>query len=306
MDRSRRGDPSMRQLRLFLALAEELHFGNAARREFLSQSALSQQIKALEQRLGATLVQRDNHSVTLTHAGETLRPSIEALIDSVEQLQRLADSCGRQVSGRLVLGTVGGEGALPAAIATLAELRARHPDIEVESRNLGLGSQFHDVLSGNVDAAFLVHPVPLSLQTLDLATSPRVAIMPADDPLAAADAGPVTLTQLRDRPFLNVPPEAGRYWWDGWSMNPRPDGSAVIYGPAVDDIESMLLAVARGLGIVFLPAAAREFYPWPGVTYVDVVDLPDYTSALAWAPKNRSLPVVAALRAAARAATFGS
>jgi DNA-binding transcriptional LysR family regulator len=297
-DRRRSADPSVHQLRLFVVLAEELHFGNAARRMFLTQPALSQQIKMLERRLGTRLVERGTHSVELTSAGRELLPAVKSVIESMDRLQRLADEHGRQITGHLVLGSVGGEAAQPYTHKMLTELRRQHPEITVEIRTLGFSSQFNSVARGDVDAAVLLHPIPPALQTLDLSTESRVALLPVNDPLLT-DGTPLTLAQLADRTFVDMPPAVSREWWDYWSVNPRPDGASVRYGPVVDDVEALMLAVARGQGIVFLPAAARHLYPRPGIAYVDVADLPASTAALVWAPKNRSRPVVAALREAA-------
>lgn len=292
-------DPSVNQLRLFLALAEELHFGNAARRMFVTQPALTQQIKMLEKRLGTRLVERCTRSVELTPAGEALRPAIRSAVESMERLRHLADAHSRQVNGHLVLSVTEVESAQPYTHALLAELSRRHPEITVEIRSLRFGGQPRSVASGDVDAAVLLKPAPPGLQTLGLAAGSRIALLPAGDPLAADGAPPLTLARLADRTFIGMPPGANRAWWDHWSVNPRPDGTEVRYGPVAGDLEALMLAVARDQGIAFLPSAVRHLYPRPGIAYVDVADLPGYTAALAWAPQNRSRPVVAALRDAA-------
>lgn len=293
----------MHQLRLFLMLAEEdLHFGNAARRMFMTQPAFSKQIKGLEDRLGTRLVERGTRSAELTPAGKALHPAFLSVVEAMDRVRRIAGEQGRQLGGRVVLGAVGGESAQPYTHAMLTELRRKHPGIGVEIRTLGFAEQFRAVADGDVDAAVLFPPVPPGLRTLELATQSRVAALPDSDPLAVDGAGSVTLRELRNHTFIDMPKEVCREWWDSWSVNPRPDGTPVRYGPAVSDVEALMLAVGRGQGIVFLPAAARHLYPRPGITYVDVPDLPPVTSVLVWAAKNHSLPAVAALRAAARAA----
>jgi DNA-binding transcriptional LysR family regulator len=77
----------------------------------------------------------------------------------------------------------------------------------------------------------------------------------------------------------------------------------VRYGPVVSDMEGLLLSVARGEGMCFLPAAARDFFPRPGVRYVDVVDLSPSVSALGWPAQRRLRPGVQAVREAAAAVT---
>lgn len=296
-------EPSLHQLRLFLVIAEELHFGRAAQRLFLTQPALSQQIRSLEQRLGIPLLERGTRSVELTPAGQALIPAAKAVVESMKRLQHLADLQHRQVSGNLVLGLIGGEGTQPYTHEMLAILRDRHPGITVELRNLDFARQFDDVADGTVDAAVIEQPVPPGLQTLDLSTHLRVVLLPSDDPLARDDGPPVTLSDLNDYTYLDMPPGTSHEWWDRWCINPRPDGTRLRYGPVVHDIEAVMLAVARGQGIIFLPASSRSIYPRPGITYVDVADLPPSTSTLAWAPASRSRPAVAALREAARTVT---
>lgn len=296
-----RGSPSIHQLRLFLVLAEELHFGRAAQRVFLTQPALSQQIRSLERRLGMSLVERDTRSVELTHAGETLLPAIRSVVESMGHLQDLADLQLRQVSGHLVLGVMGGEGAQPYTHEIIAELRGRNPEITVEIRSLDFARQFDDVAKGAVDAAVIEQPAPSGLQTLDLSTHRRIVLLPASDPLARDDGPPVTLADLSGYTYIDMPPGTSHEWWESWCINPRPDGTFLRYGPVVHDMEAAMLAVASGQGIIFLPAVARSLYPRRGIAYVDVADLPPGTSALAWAPGNRSRPAVSALRAAARA-----
>lgn len=294
----------MHQLRLFLVLTEEnLHFGNAARRMFMTQPALSKQIKGLEARLGTRLIERGTRSADLTPAGKALQPAFRSVVEAMDRVRRIADEQGRQLGHRVVLGAVGGESAQPYTHEMLTELRRQHPGISVEIRTLGFAEQFRAVADGDVDAAVLFPPIPPGLQSMELVTQPRIAALPESDPLAVDSAKSVTLSQLREHTFIDMPKEVCREWWDSWSVNPRPDGTPVRYGPVVSDVEALMLAVGRGQGIAFLPAAARQLYPRPGITYVDVSDLPPVTSVLVWAAKNHSLPAVAALRAAARAAT---
>ncbi len=296
-----RREPSVHQLRLFLALAEERHFGRAAARLFMTQPAFSQQIRALEDRLGVRLVDRTSRTVELTPAGCHLLPEIRAAVRSMDRIRRLADASAREVSGHLVIGAIGADEAMPWARAILEELQVRHPQVTVEMRGLNFVGQMTALLRDEVDAAFLRPPVPAGIQIQHLATEPRVAALCADDPLAARTR--LTLAELSGRTIVDVPREAPRIWWDFWAVDPRPDGSPVRYGPVVPDMEALLHAVATGQAMAFLPATARDFFPRPGVAYVDVTDLPPCTSALAWLVKNRSRPTVSALRRIAQSVT---
>lgn len=291
-------EPSTHQLRLFLVLAEELHFGRAARRLFLTQPALSQQIRTLEGRLGVDLLHRSSRRVELTVAGQALVAEAREVEAAMTRLQRVAASFARQARGHLRIGAVGGEAAMPYTVAILAEMSAQHPGVTVEMHTVDFVGQVDALTRGDIDAAFLRPPLPPGLRSLHLATEPRVVCLPSDDPLV--DQAPLTLAQLSGHVVVDIPPEASRTWWDHWTVNPRPDGSLVRYGPPVRDIEAMLLAVARGQAITILPAAARRLFPRPGVAYVEVSDLPLSTAALAWLP-HRDHPALTVLLQVARA-----
>ncbi|MFI8534767.1 LysR family substrate-binding domain-containing protein [Streptomyces aquilus] len=220
------------------------------------------------------------------------------MVDAMARLLQAADVHAGTTRGRLRIGSLGAEAAMPYAQAILARLRGGHPDLEIEVRNLTFVDMFSRLGTGEVDAAFLRGPLPPGIQSLHLATETRVACLPADDPLADRDV--LTLAQLADRVVVDMPPEVPRAWWDHLTVNPRPDGTPVRFGPVVRDTESMVLAVTQQQAITFLPSAARRLYPRAGLTYVDVPELGVSTAELAWLPENRDKPAVAALREVAR------
>lgn len=295
---SGRREPSLHQLRLFLVLAQELHFGRAAARVYVSQPAFSQQIRSLEQRLGVVLVERGSRNVRLTAVGQSIAEEARTVVDAMARLRQAADRQAGTTRGLLRIGSLGAEAAMPYAQAALAHLRGHHPDLEIEVRNLTFVDMFSTLLSGEVDAAFLRGPLPGGIQSLHLASETRVVCLSDDDPLADRDT--LTLGDLADRRVVDMPPEVPRSWWNHLTVNPRPDGTRVRFGPVVRDTEAMVLAVTQGSAITFLPAAARRLYPRAGITYVDCPELGLSTAELAWLPDNRDEPAVSALREAAR------
>ncbi|MFJ4783646.1 hypothetical protein [Streptomyces sp. NPDC088794] len=99
-----------------------------------------------------------------------------------------------------------------------------------------------------------------------------------------------------------MPEKVPQIWWEFWAVDPRPDGSPVRYGPVASDIESLLHTVASGEAMCFLPAAARDLFPRPGIRYVDVTDLTPCSAAMAWLAERRHESTIAAIREAAHAA----
>ncbi|MGW5004663.1 LysR family transcriptional regulator [Streptomyces parvulus] len=300
MGASRSREPSIHQLRLFLTLHEELHFGRAAARLFITQPALSQQIRELEKRLGVGVVERSGRTLRLTEAGQALLPEARAAIGAVDRLRRVADAQVRQTSGRLVVGTMGAEASMKHTRSVLGLLRDRHPGMSVQLVNLGFGDHLAALAQQEADVVFLRPPVTDDIEVHHLATEPRVACVAADHPLAALPA--LTVAHFSGVPVVDMPRQVPRLWWDFWAVDPRPDGSRVRYGPVVTDMESLLHTVAAGEAMCFLPAAAREYFARPGVTYVDVADLAPSTSALAWLRARRNEATVRAVRHAAREA----
>lgn len=287
-------EPTVHQLRLLMVVAEELHFGRAAARLHLTQPALSRQIRTLEGHLGVQLFDRTSRAVEATAACRALLSDAEAVVAAMDRLANAARGHRREIQGHLIAGTIAAETSMPHARAILREMRRRHPRITVEIRNLNFPDHMNRLLDGEVDVVMLRPPVPPGIQLLRVSTEDRVACLPTTDPLTSRSR--IRLADLADHPVVDVPPQVPRVWWDFWAVNPRPDGSPVRFGPVVSDMEGLLHTVADGLGMAFLPAAARRFFRRPGVAYVPVTDLPPCSSALAWAAANRDHTVVSAIR----------
>ncbi|WP_130343615.1 LysR family transcriptional regulator [Herbihabitans rhizosphaerae] len=290
--------PTTHQLRIFLVLADELHFGRAAALMFMTQPALSRQFDALERRLGVQLIARTNRSAELTPAGQAILPEARAVVDAMRGLRRVTRGHLRAVAGHLVIGTA--EASMPYTQAILDELRRGHPDLTFEVRPLDLVEQYESLLADEVDAVFCRPPVPEGIATIQLATEPRVVCLSADDPLA--ELPEIRLARLRDHPVVSYPSECPQVWRDFWTVAVRPDDTAVGSGPVVRDVETLLTTVALGEAIAFLPAVARRFLPRPGIAFLDVIDLSPCLSALAWHAANGDRPTITALRRAAETA----
>ncbi|MFI1720435.1 LysR family transcriptional regulator [Streptomyces sp. NPDC020489] len=294
-------EPSIHQLRLYLTLCEELHFGNAAARLFITQPALSQQIRELEKRLGVRVLERTSRTLALTEEGRALLPEARAAVEAVDRLKRVAAAQRRQISGRLIVGAIGAEASMAHTRAVLGLLRDRHPQLTLHLMNLSFADHMAALAHQEADVVFLRPPVTDDIELHHLATEPRVACLPADHPLAALPQ--LTLAQLAGIPVVGMPEQIPRPWRDFWAVDPRPDGSDVRYGPVATDMESLMHTVATGEAMYFLPAAARDYFPRPNIRYSTVVDLPPSTSALAWLRQRRSEPVIRAVRQAARHVT---
>ena len=173
----------LRHLRYFIAVAEELHFGRAARRLFLSQPSLSSQIRHLEEEVGARLFERTTREVRLTDAGEVLLDRARALVGGVEDALTAARSAAGVLKGGLDLRS--SHGAEHVVESVLARFRAAHPDVTPRVL-LGHDAPLEDELrAGRADGAFLWEfDRDGELETLLVATEPAGAVLPAEHRLA--------------------------------------------------------------------------------------------------------------------------
>ena len=144
----------LRHLRYFVAVAQELHFGRAARRLHMSQPPLSQQIQYLERELGVKLLTRDSHSVRLTPAGSALLIEAPKLLTAMERLSMMVSGIGKGVHGPLRIGFVGPMGSAVTS-RILRVIGDRHPGVIPELQELSSSLQIAAVRDGTLDVGLV-------------------------------------------------------------------------------------------------------------------------------------------------------
>ena len=201
----------LRQLRYFATVAEELHFGRAARRLHMTQPPLSQTIMALEELLGAALFERNRRGVALTAAGEALLPEARRLLEQSAALAELVQRAATGASGRLSLAFVSSAdySVLPP---TLRAYRAEYPQVEITLKEATSDLQLDDLLEGRVDAGLLIPPLPdrarQELDYLPVLSEPLVLAAPAGLPAlarAGKPSGAADLRKLAGLPLIIFP-----------------------------------------------------------------------------------------------------
>ncbi len=277
-------DLETRELRYFVAVAEELHFGRAATRLGIAQPPLSRAISQLEHRLGVRLLERDRRGAALTDAGHVLlreaKATLEALGAAARRTQRAGDP-GRP----LVLVTKAGASheLLQRLLGAVADDPGAAP---VEVLLCEVGEQARLLRDGRADVALMHRPVDdlAGFDTEDLHTEGQVAILPAGHPLALREE--LTLAEVRDVPNLPIarwPQLDGTY----------PEGP----GPEVHTQSQLAQLVALGRTLLVIPASSRA-WQWPEHVAVPVVDAPVITTVIAWPASSRSPEVASLVRAA--------
>src|SRR5579859_1598670 len=204
-----------RDLRYFVAVAEELHFTRAAERLFISQPALSKQIRMLERQLGAPLFFRGREGVQLTPVGQALLPHAREVLAAWDRGWAAVEQAKSTQAATLVAGmsTSPGRGGLLAAIRS--RFTALQPAATVELRQASWGDPTAGLADGVVDVAFVWLPLPDPdrYQWVVVAEEPRVVAMADGHPLAGRDS--IEVGDLLDEPFLALPASAGplRDFW---------------------------------------------------------------------------------------------
>lgn len=269
-------DVHLRDLRYFVAVARELHFTRAAEVLYVSQPALSKQIRALERQLRVTLLDRDHGGVRLTRAGAALLPHAERMLDSWE---RAAGSLSKASDCTLLIGmhTSPGRGLLPRVRALMV---GSCPDARLELRHIPWSDQSAGLADGATDAAFVWLPVQQPpYRWVTIAREPRLVALPDGHPLAAREA--VLIRELLDEPFLALPASAGPMR-DFWLALDQRGGHPVRIAAEIANTDETYEAVASRIGICLLAAGNAPIFARGGLTMVPVADLSPAELVLAW------------------------
>lgn len=235
-------DLDLRKLRYFAAVAEHRHFGRAAAELFIAQPVLSRQVRALEQELGCSLLQRTSRSVALTTAGEQLLAESRELLPSVDAaVSRVLDADrGRD---RLVVAFANGLHVSRAVRAHAAE----HPEVTVDLLSTSYWEQEKPVRDGRAHVAFLRRQFDESgLRIIPIGSDPRVACLPVGHRLARRRV--ISTADLRDETVLDAQERR------------------------TSTVEEKFELIAAGEGIALVPRSVAAAYPRPDVVAVEVSD----------------------------------
>lgn len=280
----------LRQLRYFATVAEELHFGRAARRLHMTQPPLSQTIMALEDMLGAPLFERNRRGVALTAAGEALLPEARRLLDQAAALAELVQRAASGASGRLSLAFVSSAdySVLPP---TLRAYRAEYPQVEITLKEATSDLQLNDLLEGRVDAGLLIPPLPdrarQELDYLPVLSEPLVLAAPAGLP-ALGRAKAADLRKLAGIPLIIFPRHISPALYDAILSVFRAAGITAEVGQEAIQMQTIVSLVSAGMGLALVPQSVSNLRR-PGVEYLPLVQsTPLVETGLAWRRDNAS------------------
>lgn len=275
-----------RDLRYFAAVAEELHFTRAAERLYVSQPALSKQIRMLEKQVGAALFERDRREVRLSAVGAALLPHAQRMLAEWEAAQEAVARVVADQAGRLVVGmsTSPGRGGVLPAIRS--RFTAACPDARLVLRQVPWQDSTAGLADGTCDAAFVWLPLPDPdrYRWVVVAEEPRLVAMAETHPLA--DREIIDFTDLLDEPFLALPDSAGPLR-DYWLATDARGGKPALIGAEVASTEETYEALVAGLGVVLLAAGNAPLITLGGVVTRVVRGISPSRFALAWRADDR-------------------
>lgn len=247
----------LRHLRYFLAVAEELHFGRAAKRLSMSQPPLSQQILQLEEDLGVKLFQRTKRQVKLTWAGQVFATESRLILAHVDHAATVAVQANQGQIGQLTIGSVisADSASHRRVVEILQTFTKRHPHVRLALRSLSTPQQIEALHTGRLDVglltAHLAHdPV---LATEPVRQEPLMLAVPRDNPLSSRRI--ISVRALAAEPFIMISRNLAPAFYDLIVAWFRDQGLSVNAAYEADSIFSTLTLVECGIGVALLPSS---------------------------------------------------
>jgi DNA-binding transcriptional LysR family regulator len=251
----------LRQLRMFVAVAEEGGFSRAADRLHLVQSAVSAGIRGLERELGTALFDRDTRHVELSDAGRALLPEARAVLSAVTLASDSVAQVGGGLRGSVTLGTMQAQGMRRVSTARLiGSFQHDHPGVRISARHVGGSTEMaRQIVEDRLDLGILslVDRERPGLELTRLAGEPMLLACAPGHPLAGAEA--VSLPELAVERFVDMP--------DGWGVRMATDRAFAAAGVArnvsfeLNDSASVIEFVREGLGVALLPGPMASIAP---------------------------------------------
>ncbi|WP_328653560.1 LysR family transcriptional regulator [Micromonospora sp. NBC_00330] len=289
----------LRDIEIFLTLAEELHFGRTAERLHVSQARVSQSIKQQERRIGGALFERTSRSVRLTPLGERLRDRLDAGYREIMAGIDEAAAAARGQVGTLTIGTFDTHHRQIAAVLDL--FRQRHPRCELRMREILPSDPFGGLRAGRIDIGLLWLPVREPDLTVgpELYTERLVLAVAPTHPLAGRDR--VEMEDLGDHPVVDLEGPVPDYVWQAHTPAMTPSGRPIRRGTTAATLEEALTVIGTGSVVSPVGSYAAASRQRRDLAFVPITDGP----ILRYAPVWRSAAETTLIRTFVHAAGGG-
>jgi DNA-binding transcriptional LysR family regulator len=271
----------LRHLRYFVAVAEELHFGRAARRLNLAQPPLSQQIRGLEEELGVRLFLRTSRKVELTESGRLFLEQARLVLAQAEKARHTMRAAHRGEAGRITIGFV--TSAVYTLVPTiLREFNRGRPNVEIRCFEMNSNEQRIALQERQIEVGFNRTPLAdTGLHAEILSRERFVLALPSDHPRARD--GKLRLRQFANDGFIQFSRAQGNVIYDGVIASCQRAGFSPRIAHESTGVQTTLALVAAGLGVAMVPASLQQLKR-PGVTYRELPagDTSELELALVW------------------------
>jgi len=282
----------LRHIRYFLAVAEEMNFTRAAKKVGIGQPPLSQQIRSLEEELGAPLFRRVPRGVELTDSGKAFLPEAQAILAQAEHAKKIAQRGARGELGSLRLGFTSSAAFTRIVQDAIRAFRENYPNVELTLEEEDTTTLLARLSEQTLDTAF-IRPGrnnPDGVQVHRLVEEAMMIALPLDHPLVEGSALPLSAL-AKDR-LLLFPREAGPGFFDEIISACRRAGFEPRIGYEAPQITSVGNMIAAGLGVSIVPISVANQVCVAGVKYLKIVgDKPIAPIALAIRPDEQSVTV---------------
>jgi DNA-binding transcriptional LysR family regulator len=290
----------LRELRLFLTLAEELHFGRTAEKLRLTPSRVSQSLRELEHKLGAQLVHRTSRRVQLTPYGQQFERELRPVIEQLDGVLERSSTAARTLEGTLRLGLLSGPAGGPHLVEIIGAFERQHPECSVEVQQISWDDPFEPLRANDVH--LMASWIPL--EQPDLVVGPiltrqsRVLAVASEHPLAERDS--VDVEELADAPVLrfdNWPKELHEALFPLTTPTGRPiPGRRIPVGERA--VFELAVRVARGELVFPTVPSAIPYMGELDLAFVPITGIPRFRSALVWRRPARDPKLRAFIRVA--------
>lgn len=281
----------LREIEIFLTLAEELHFGRTAERLHVTPARVSQAIKKQERSIGAELFKRTSRKVELTPIGTQLRDGLAGGYRQIQEALAAAATAGQGITGELHVG-YGSAWCGILVLAAADRFRARHPHCVIDIQDSQLGDAIEPLRRGSRDLLLIELPIdePDIVNGPVLFSEPRALAVPANHPFAERET--VSLEDLAGVPLITITGQP-QYFLDHHYPHRTPKGRPIPRGPSTTAWQEVLTLVGAGKGVSPTTARAAHYYARPDIVYVPFSDAPPVEYGLLW-PVTGNTPGVRA------------
>lgn len=265
----------IRQLRYFLAVAEEENIGRAAKRLFISQPPLTRQIQQLEEELNVQLFERTSKGVQLTPAGHLFLSETRNILSLMDRARERTQSAGKGELGRLDVAMFG-SAIFKIIPEILQEFKHSYPEVDVVLHSMEKGEQIEALRQKRISVGFnrLLLPLP-DIASKHIVHEKLMLAVNAKHPLAFRNS--VQISDLKDEPIVAYPHGKRPNFVDHTARLFQDAGIAIKITQTVNDTVTAVALASGGFGMCIVPNSATVL-SLPNVVYVPIVGLPENAS----------------------------